>query len=421
MRSIGYGKSDIGRERERNEDVCLADDGLGVYGVCDGMGGHAAGDTAAALAVEAVVGVFRAEEDVLRASAEGAGDVNEVRALTERAIQRASEVVYERATADRSLSGMGCTLTVLVAAGPRAVVGHVGDTRLYMVRGGAVHRLTQDHTLAVELMLAGHITADKVREHPFSSTLTRAVGSQDSVQVDTLVVDVLPGDRFLLCSDGLTRYVDEDGWIAGEMEVADLGQIPDRLLKFANQAGGEDNISAVVVEFAAEPPERPRLEEQRTAMQRRQEAVDKVFLFEALSLSRASRLLEACEELEFDDGQVIADEGSRNTSMWMVVEGQVAIVEDGAEIGRLGPGMHAGSDTLLHARPARATLVSRGRSRLLRLDREEFRALARTRPWLGVSLMDRLGRRVCRENDELRARVAAASAGRESPEPGRRF
>ena len=382
------------------------DNALGLFVVCDGMGGHAAGHVAAALAVETLAAEIRAHEDTLRAAMKGRGALERARALVESAIHRASEKVYDEATSDRSKAGMGCTLTCLVVAGSHAVVGHVGDTRLYMVRDGHVHRLTLDHTVAAELARSGIITSEMARNHPFSSTLSRAVGSQAAVQVDTLVLDVLLGDRFLLCSDGLTRYIDEDTWLSGPMEASDLAQIPHQLLSFANQAGGEDSITAVVTESVAERPERVHLQEQRLAHQHRQDALDKVYLFESMPLARVSRILDACSEELYEDGEEIVGQGQPNDSLWVVVDGDVSVVQDGQEVGKLTAGMHVGSDTLFRRRPARASLVAEGPAQLVRLAREDFLSLVRTRPRMGIALMERLGRRIGRDNERLVRQLA---------------
>ena len=406
MKTIGYGMTDVGKVRQRNEDAWLVDNELGLFVVCDGMGGHAAGEVAAALAVETLADEIRAHLDALVAARKGRGALERVRALVESAIHRASEKVYDEATSDRSKAGMGCTLTCLVVAGSHAVVGHVGDTRLYMVRDGRVHRLTRDHTVAAELARSGIITAAQARNHPFSSTLSRSIGAHDAVQVDTLVIDVLLGDRFLLCSDGLTRYLDEDTRLSKPMEAVDLAQIPRQLLSLANQAGGEDNITAIVTESFAELPERVRLQEQRTSHQRRQEALEKVYLFESMPLVRVSRILDACSEEFYEDGEEIVGQGQPNDSMWVVVDGDVSVVRDGTKVGKLTAGTHVGSDTLFRRRLARSSLVADGAVRLVRLTREAFLGLVRTRPQLGVALMGRLGRRLGRENERLVRQLA---------------
>ena len=345
MKTIGFGMTDVGKVRQRNEDTWLADNALGLFVVCDGMGGHAAGDVAAALAVETLAAEIRAHEDLLRAAKKGRGALERVRTLVESAFQRASEKVYDEATSDRSRAGMGCTLTCLVVAGSHAVVGHVGDTRLYMVRDGRVHRLTLDHTVAAELACAEIITAE-------------------------------------------------------------LAQIPRQLLSHANQAGGEDNITALVTESVADPSESAHLRDQRTSHQRRQQALEKVYLFESMPLARVSRILDACSEELYDDGEEIVGQGQPNDSMWVVVDGDVSVVQDGQEVGKLTSGMHVGSDTLFRRRLARSSLVAEGPARFLRLAREDFLGLVRTHPRMGIALMERLGRRLGRENERLVQRLA---------------
>ena len=245
MWALGAGRTDRGRVRPTNEDVFFLNNDVGLYVVSDGMGGHAAGEVAAELALRTVVaevGRGRSTVDDVRA---GRAPALSLEPLLRKAIAEASRAVHARATADQALAGMGCTLTALLVVGDKAAIGHVGDTRLYLAREGRAHVLTSDHTLAADLAESGRHRARGRRGSPDAHVLTRAVGAQPAVQVDTLVLDVSPGDRLLLCSDGLSHYLKDEGWLAGVLEGDDLDAVVDHLVEFANGRGGSDNITAL--------------------------------------------------------------------------------------------------------------------------------------------------------------------------------
>lgn len=250
MGNYGVGLSDIGRRRMSNEDAFLLDNDLGLYVVADGMGGHAAGEIASQEAVETVLGmVRRGFSSVETFLAEGPNDVSVrgVQRLLESAIQAATYMVFAIAENDPDQKGMGTTVSALLLMESHAVVAQVGDSRVYLVREGGVYQLTEDHTLVAWQVKQGIISEAEAAVSPHKNVITRAVGSRDYVQVDTQTIEIGPGDRFLLCSDGLHGYLKE------EEIVPHLTLGPDvavtRLIDLANARGGRDNITAVVVEL----------------------------------------------------------------------------------------------------------------------------------------------------------------------------
>jgi serine/threonine protein phosphatase PrpC len=223
--------TDIGRVREGNEDSFLAREPL--FAVADGMGGHLGGEVASRLALETVERLFE----------ERAG------ALTEQ-VEEANRAVFERSQQDRGVAGMGTTLTAALVEGERVRLAHVGDSRAYLFREGVLHRLTEDHTLVHRMVQEGEITEAEAERHPHRSVLTRALGVDPGVRVDEGYVRISPGDRLLLCTDGLTGMVPERriGTVLGD--VADPQQAADRLVSEANAAGGVDNITVIVLDFS---------------------------------------------------------------------------------------------------------------------------------------------------------------------------
>ena len=230
--------SDIGQVREGNEDSFLVLAPL--YVVADGMGGHRGGEVASSLALETVQRLFEAQQGTL------ADQVTE-----------ANRAVFERSQEDRSVAGMGTTLTAALVEGDRVHLAHVGDSRAYLFRGGELSMLTEDHTLVHRMVLEGEITEAEAETHPHRSILTRALGVDASVQVDEGDVIAVAGDRILLCSDGLTAMV-PDGQIREILSATpDPQEAVDTLVRAANSAGGVDNITALILDFdEGEPPGR---------------------------------------------------------------------------------------------------------------------------------------------------------------------
>jgi serine/threonine protein phosphatase PrpC len=249
LRRSGFALTDLGRKRSSNEDAFFADDALGLYVVADGMGGHAAGEVASNEAVEAIYGMVKTGVGKLRdlVGVPSEQDLRAASRLIESAVQAATYFVYSIAEIDRAKSGMGTTISALLILGDYAVTAQVGDSRIYRVHGTSVEQLTEDHTLIAWQLKQGLITPQEAARSPHRNVITRAVGNREYVQVDTRCVPLTPGARFLLCSDGLHGYLrDED-----IPTIVEMGGAPAvrRFIDLANERGGKDNITAVLVEI----------------------------------------------------------------------------------------------------------------------------------------------------------------------------
>jgi serine/threonine protein phosphatase PrpC len=247
MRRWSVSRTDVGKKRPHNEDSFYADDKLGLYVVADGVGGHAKGEVASHEAVEQIYGWVKAESAHIAEYVANPGDdgLGVVRRLVESAVQQACYMVYGMAEQDPEQRGMSTTISTLLLAGEVGIIGQVGDSRIYRMRGGAVQQLTEDHTLLNYKLKHGLLTPEQAARAPGKNVITRAVGHKDYVEVDTIVVDALPGDRFMLCSDGLHGYL-RDGELDGIMG-AEPRSVVDKLIDLANARGGRDNITVVLV------------------------------------------------------------------------------------------------------------------------------------------------------------------------------
>lgn len=245
MKVSAWARTDTGRAREHNEDSFLVNDSLGLYLVADGMGGHAGGEVASRLAVEVIEReLLRRREESPETFADPASD--SVRDAFVQAVETASREVFARSAAEPRLHGMGTTLTGLLLQGRTAWVAHVGDSRIYLMRGGQIRLLTEDHSLVHEQMRAGLLTPEEARHSHLRNIITRSVGFEARVPVDVSKEEVREGDLFLLCSDGLSNLVDDEEMLEFA-ESHPPEQLPDVLVDLANARGGDDNITAVVV------------------------------------------------------------------------------------------------------------------------------------------------------------------------------
>ncbi len=242
MKLLAGSATDVGRVREGNEDAVRVDERLHLFAVADGMGGHRAGEVASATALEA-----------LRAAVAAGRPISE-------AIEAANSAVFSKAHGDENLRGMGTTLTAAVVTDDNSIViGHVGDSRAYLFHGDELEQITEDHSLVEELVREGRLTPEQAVVHPQRSIITRALGVDEEVQVDVYPLELDAGDRLLLCSDGLTTMVRPTDIARILRRERDPRRAAEMLVDAANAAGGEDNVSAVVLEAAPDDPPDPPL------------------------------------------------------------------------------------------------------------------------------------------------------------------
>jgi serine/threonine protein phosphatase PrpC len=234
MRVVVGATSDVGLVREANEDSYLIERPL--YAVADGMGGHLAGDVASSTAVRVI------SEQAENASASEPESLIQI-------ISSANSAIYEKAQADSALRGMGTTCTLALVDGGRALIAHVGDSRAYLLSDGNLKQLTEDHTLVSRMVREGRIHPDEAQHHPQRSIITRALGVDSEVDVDLLDIELHLGDRLLICSDGLSSLVGDDTIQSSLQEVADPQEAAERLVAQANDAGGDDNITVIILEM----------------------------------------------------------------------------------------------------------------------------------------------------------------------------
>jgi protein phosphatase len=246
MKITAFGLTDVGRRRESNEDDFLLEPGRGVYAVADGMGGHAAGEIASRLAIETLQEVL----DRDNASSERMS-VDDAAEWLRGAVVEANRRICDSIRLHDERRGMGTTVVALVHSGQDAVVGHVGDSRMYLLRGEELARMTSDHSWVNEQVKLGLMNDDTAQRHPMRNIVTRALGSRPDVLVDLTSLEVRHGDVFLLCSDGLNTMLSDE-----QINSILVGHRHDpeaacrALVEDANRHGGEDNVTVVVARVA---------------------------------------------------------------------------------------------------------------------------------------------------------------------------
>ena len=231
--------TDIGKVREINQDSFAVDLETGLFLVADGMGGHAAGEKASQTAVEIIT-------EKIKAGAAAASN-GQLLDLLQTSIQEANREIINASMEDQSMRGMGTTATVLVTRGNQVYVGHVGDSRAYMVRNRRIDQITDDHSIVAQLVRARAITPQEAARHPYRNVITRCLGMQVDVEADTQQRELKAGDRLLICSDGLSGLVSDDEMLQHVLSSTDPQKTCEDLVNLANDRGGNDNITVVLV------------------------------------------------------------------------------------------------------------------------------------------------------------------------------
>jgi PPM family protein phosphatase len=251
MKIIARGVTDVGQKRDHNEDSYLIEEELGLFVVADGMGGHAGGGTASKIAVDTIAREVKKSRDKAPGSFTAKTSLAEspLKDILREAVEAACYGIFHAAQDDTRLSGMGTTVTAVLMNGAHAFFAHVGDSRCYLIRRGRIYQVSEDHSLVNEQLKAGVITPDEARNSRFKNIITRSVGFEEDVLVDMMGLSCEPKDRFVICCDGLSNLV-EDHEMLKLVSEAGLDGGPGKLVELANERGGDDNITVIVVEIA---------------------------------------------------------------------------------------------------------------------------------------------------------------------------
>ena len=387
MRAQGQGRTDVGTVREHNEDAFFVDNGLQLYVVSDGMGGHEGGEIASAETVKAIASMVSQNKSTVEQVRSGGLDAAALSTLVEQTVLNTCAHIFAMSQTPQGKEGMGCTLTMLLVAGDQAVVGHVGDSRLYRRREGEVEQVTTDHTMVNRLLEKGKITEEEAKTHPMAHVLTNAIGIEDSCMVETRILDLEVGDRYLLCSDGVHGHFKKPGHLKGPLEGDDPQKIANDLIDRVNAYGADDNCTAVVVDVVDSQPE---------------VSVPEGSLFAGLSPALHKQLLEAGEHRTLEPGEALFERGELAVDLAVVLEGELEAGSLGRRA-RVQAGDTVGSVFLFSSRPARAKVTATQPTTVLLLDAMGLEDAGRG---LRLALLERLAEKLTRDLDQLRTSAA---------------
>jgi len=383
-----YAATDVGKVRDHNEDNFLVDKKLGLFIVADGMGGHAAGEVASAMAVRTVHEEIKREKDLLDDYVSGATGANKVTPkdvinLLETAVQRACSKIHEEAATDTNKRGMGTTLSALLILGHQGFIGHVGDSRIYLAREGHVQQVTEDHTVYNELIKRGKLTKEQIEKVAQKNAITRAVGVYERVEVDTLVIELLTGDTLVLASDGLHGYLESPDELRAPLSLEGDAGVK-ALVELANSRGGKDNITALVVKVGVEGAV-DEARAKRLALKR--DVLAKMPLFARLTERELLRVMQAVEAREYNDGEFVIREGDKGDELFIVLEGKVRVFRGEQTLAHLGPGEHLGEMALIRSVPRSASVTAVGHAELIAIRRQDFFEILRKEHEVAVKML----------------------------------
>src|SRR5687768_1820789 len=363
-----HAATDVGRRRDHNEDAYLVDSPLQLYVVADGMGGHACGEVASGVASQAFRDFVDERSELILGFRDGSPSIpaSMVRRLLEDAVHAACREVYKKAEQSPEMRGMGTTIVGLLVAGERGFVAHVGDSRAYLVRAHSCIQLTRDHSVLNELVQRGEITEETAATDyaGLRHALSRAVGVCEDVEVDSMDFEVLPGDLYLLASDGLTQYLKNEE--LATFAEAGIEEIPGALVSLANDRGGSDNITVIAVRADPDPAD-PKADEIRSReFETKLLAFRTLPLFRHLEYDELIRVLSATDVASVQKGEIVLKEGEAGDAMYVVLSGKVKLEKAGESIAEFAKGAHFGEVSLIDKAPRSATATVVEEARLLR-------------------------------------------------------
>ncbi len=383
MEITAFGQSHVGQKRKHNEDAFLVDKELDLFIVCDGMGGAKAGAVASNACIKHVraslernrtlLDAYRSEQDVERRE--------QIIGLIKGAITKASTEILTQGEHDASKKGMGTTIALVLVAGTSVFLAHVGDTRIYLLRDGAIHQLSEDHTAVMDLVRAGKMSREKAASSPLSRILTQAVGRRDYVVVDTLHMEVMPRDTYLVCSNGVSDVIPTSGIVRALVEN-ETYDAPRKLIDAANRYGGADNITAIVIRTGD-----AKMADEHISASEKLELLSKVPLFANMTYKELISILDISAEKSFPPGEMVAREDTIEDEIHVILSGKVRLETRRERILDLGAGQHFGEMCLVNAEPRSIGAVALEQSKVLAIKRETLYSTLKSEPQVAIKLL----------------------------------
>lgn len=368
----------------KNEDSCIASEALSFFVVCDGLSVKTGGEIAAKIATDSLQAWIGQNQSLLE-KAKASGSKEDKKALEEalaHGFQDASKAIFHHSSTDPSLHGMCTSVDFLLILGAYALVGHVGAGRVYIVRKGEAHLLTEDHTQAAYLRRLGKLSAATPQQvASYSRRLTRAVGYQEDVKADTLMVELEPGDRFVAMTDGVWQPVGDATIFGLAARAGSAKDVLDAIHAVVTETGARDNFTTLVLDpqLAAAPVQAGA--EQKLKM------LGKVPAFEYLSYQELMKVLSVGDLVKVAAGQALCKEGDRGGEMMLLIAGSAEVTKNGQTIRQLGRGDVFGEMSMIDSAPRSATVTASTATSLLAFPRDALFSLFREDPTLSVKFL----------------------------------
>lgn len=411
MKANGYALSDPGLKRSANEDYYLMDEEIGLFVVCDGVGGHVAGGVASEMAGKMIRQVMNDGRTIIQKYNADRSLKNRaiVAGLLQKAILAANEQIYRMAEVDVLKRGMCTTVAALVVLDDYAILAHVGDSRIYLYRSNQVHQLTEDHKYAIEMVKRGMMKAEDAAKSPQANVLTRAVGIQPAVQVDTLQLELANGDLFLLCSDGLHNYADRNE-LKNRFSSGDPTKLPLQLVDFAKSQGGSDNVTVITVKLEME---RAAQDDVVDAL-KKTEIFGKIPMFRYLGYTEMTKALSIAHLKQFAAGAAVVKQGDPSDEMYIIAAGETDVLKNNVKIAERKKGDFFGEMGIFDNAPRSATVTARTPVTAITLHRKDLLELLRQESQIAVKLLWALNRelneRIRKSSEDVANRATAAGA-----------
>ncbi len=390
MKHKGFGLTHVGKLKPHNEDAHLIAPNLGLYVVCDGLGSHAAGAVASQLACDTIQDYIKGNAGPLVSAlkSDGRTDIRDCAIeLVHNAIADASGKIFAQAQADPEKKGMGTTVVLVLILRRYAVIAHVGDSRVYLMRFKKLHQLTHDHSSLEVKMRRGQMSAQQILESDEKSLITRAVGTQADADCETLFMELISNDRFLLTTDGLTNHINNKQL---QIQLPDdpAEEIVTKLIAMANSRGGKDNITGAIVDIGEGTPR----SDSETKLWL--DLLGTMDLFQHFSYVELLRLMSNASIGAFQRFANVLSEGEANVELFVLLSGSAQMVKGGQVIGELKPGDFFGEMSMIDNEAAWMDVIIAKNAGVLAIDRRYLLRLLDDEPHLWGRLFWRLTRAI---------------------------
>lgn len=382
MKVKAYGITDIGLERQNNEDFFFSDEEKGIFIVCDGIGGNKAGEIASKMAVETVVRRINEEYSYLEACRQGKMNDDQIFKFSADIIREACKVVYEMGNNNPKYSKMGTTLTMAITMSRRVLICNVGDSRAYLISGNGVHQISEDHTMAREFFKKGLIKSELDAPPYIDNVLTRSLGKYESVEVDCVLIPVIEEDRIVLCTDGISGYFQYGNQLGEIIEGLTPEKAGDALIKFALKNRARDNATAIVIDINSENylSDYEYLEESLIM-----EVFSDCSIFTGLTYSQLSRMRTHMELVQLSKNETLVEQGELYNGLFLIIDGGIL---SGDELLTRGEGI--GVRALYQKQKSQNVKIAVRHTRLLFFSRKSFKSFSQRYSIIGYAILQNI-------------------------------